>query len=241
VTAPPFFVQSALLREVPGVYHAFLGADPVPGRSDSELLSRVFCVPSRRVAFPRQVHSALVHRVASEEAGEKEEDPLEGDALWTDVPGAGVGVRTADCVPVLIALPGVPAVAAVHAGWRGLAAGILDAAVRALAGRFGEDAPRRLVAAAGPCARGCCYEVGDDVAERLSRLPGGGRFVRRRGPGGPWTADLQALAVEGLAAAGLAPARVEGAGPCTVCSPRFRSFRRERTLTGHQASFIYIL
>ena len=239
---PPHFVQSRLLLRCPGVYHAFLGVDPVPGRATADLLREVFSVPPARIGTLRQVHSGLALEVGPEDLGRPEAGGREGDALWTGAPGTGAGVRTADCVPVLLALPGPPLAAAVHAGWRGLSAGIVGSAVRAIAGRFGDGAVGRLVAAAGPGARGCCYEVGDEVAGLLAELPGGGRHVRKGAGGtGRWRADLQGLVVEALAAAGLSPSRVESVGPCTICAPRFHSFRREKSLTGRQLSFIYIL
>jgi polyphenol oxidase len=237
----PHFVQSALLRAVPGFYHAFQGTDPVPGRSDAERLREVFVVPPGRLGTLRQVHSRIVLEMREEDGGDPDGGARAGDALWTSVPGTGVGIRTADCVPVLIAHPGTPLCAAVHVGWRGLAAGLIGETVRILAGRCGPDAPGRLVAAAGPSAKGCCYEVGEEVCERLLPLPGGASVLRKGGAPGKWMADVQRLAMEALVAAGLSRRRVEAAGSCTVCSPRFHSFRREKSLTGRQLSFIYML
>lgn len=237
----PFFVQSRLLLGVPGFHHAFLGVDPAAGRTAAELLRDVFAVPPGRVAALCQVHSAAALFAADADFGRLEEGGRQGDAVWTVEPGTGVAVRTADCVPVLIALPGAPAAAAVHAGWRGLVSGVVAEAVRAVARRFGPGTIARLVAAVGPGARGCCYEVGEEVAGRLRLLPGGDRLVRPRPGTGRAAADLQGLAVEALLEAGLDPERVEAVGSCTICSPRFHSFRRERSLTGRQISFIYIL
>ncbi len=235
----PRFVQSPLLRSAAGVYHAFLGVDPVPGRGDAGRLRTVFSVPPSRVGTLRQRHTATVLEWEEGDAVPGGEGRREGDALWTAIPGTGVGVRTADCVPVLIVLPEVPACAAVHAGWRGLAAGIIGETVRRLGERYGPDAIRGLVAAAGPSARGCCYEIGEEVADLLRPLPGGARSLSRGGPEGKWTADLAALALEGLAAGGVPPGNCETAGPCTVCSHAFHSYRREKSLTGRQLSFIY--
>jgi hypothetical protein len=128
-------------------------------------------------------------------------------------------VLTADCLPVAIASAG--AVAMVHAGWRGLAAGVLAegvAAVRELDPRTGDE----LHAAIGPGAGACCYEVSDDVAEALGT---------RRGPRG--TVDLKALAGAQLRAAGVTA--VHDVGACTMCDERFFSHRREGGRTGRQA------
>ncbi len=237
----PYFVQSSLLRSVPGIYHAFLGVDPQPGRKDAERLQAGFSVPPSRIGTLKQVHSPTVLEWEEADAVPEGLEKRKGDALWTMISGTGVGIRTADCVPVLIAVPGVPACAAVHAGWRGLVSGIVGETVRRLDGRFGHAAVRGLVAAAGPSARGCCYEIGEEVADQLRPLPGGERFLARGRSAGKWTADLTSLALEGLAAEGVPRENLEAAGPCTVCSPGFHSYRREKTLAGRQLSFIYIV
>ena len=237
---PPRFVQSPLLRSVSGVYHAFLGVDPVPERGDAERLGAVFSVPPSRIGTLRQVHSATVLEWEEADAVPGGEGRREGDALWTAVRGTGVGVRTADCVPVLIADPEVPVCAAVHAGWRGFAAGVIGETVFRMGERFPPASVRRLAAAAGPSARGCCYEIGEEVADLLRPLPGGDRFLSRGKRAGKWTADLPSIALEGLAAAGVPRKNLEIAGPCTVCSSSFHSYRREKSLTGRQLSFIYI-
>ncbi len=236
----PRFVQSRLLLDAAGYYHAFLGVDPVAGRGREERLRTAFAVPPSRIGLLKQVHSASALDLEDADLAGPRAWKREGDALVTDRAGTGTGVHTADCVPILIAHPGRPACAAVHAGWRGLAGGVVEATVRRLTARLGADAVRNLVAAAGPSARSCCYEVGDEVADRLRPRPGGDRLlVRGRAPG-TWNADLPALAVSALVAAGLSAERVEAVGPCTICSRSFHSFRREKTLTGRQLSFIYI-
>jgi YfiH family protein len=235
----PYFVQSPLLRSVAGVYHAFVGIDPVRGRTLGNQLREVFAVPPSRMGTLRQVHSAVALEMEEGDTEVRGRRWREGDALWTAEPGAGVGVRTADCVPVLLAHPSLPVCAAIHAGWRGLTAGVIEETVRCIAARAGPGAAGGLVAAAGPSARGCCYEVGDEVAESLRTRPGGSRHLVKGKGAGKWNADLQSLAVEALLSAGLSGRGVEAAGPCTVCSPRFHSYRREKSLTGRQLSFIY--
>jgi YfiH family protein len=237
----PHFVQSPLLRSVPGVYHAFLGVDPVERRGHGKRLAEAFSIPSDAVGTLKQVHSGSVLAFEPEDGRTSAGNGREGDGLWTGTPGTGVGVHTADCVPILLAHRAVPFAAALHAGWRGLSAGIVEAAVRGVAVRLGEAALSGLTAAAGPCARGCCYEVGGETAEALSVLPGSARGLRKGTAPGKWFADLQAIALAALAAAGVPAPRAEGVGPCTVCSSRFHSYRREKTLTGRQLSFIYMM
>lgn len=238
MTVPPF-VQSRLLRAVPGVYHAFPGIDPVRGRGLGDQMRQAFSVPPSRVGTLRQVHSGTVLEMSETDCDIPGRRWREGDAIWTAAPGTGVGVRTADCVPILLAHPDLPVCAAIHAGWRGFVAGVIGETVRTVARTFGEGAAGGLVAAAGPSARGCCYEIGEEVADLLRDVPGGGRRLAAGGAAGKWRADLQGLALDGLRAAGLSPSRIEAAGPCTVCSPRFHSYRREKSLTGRQLSFIY--
>jgi hypothetical protein len=97
-----------------------------------------------------------------------------------------------------------------------------------------------IVAAAGPCARGCCYEVGEETAEALHGLRGEASLLRKGKAPGKWTADLQGIALAALQGAGISAGQTEAAGPCTICSPSFHSFRREKSTTARQLSFLYI-
>ncbi|OIP32788.1 MAG: hypothetical protein AUK27_11920 [Deltaproteobacteria bacterium CG2_30_66_27] len=236
----PYFVQSPLLRSVPEVYHAFLGVDPVDGRGRRERLREVFSLAAETVGTLKQVHSASVLFFEPGDGDVPGGWKREGDALWTEVPGTGVGVHTADCVPILLAHPKIRVVAAVHAGWRGLAAGIVGETVRVLAERLGDAAVEEIFAVAGPCARGCCYEIGEETAEALHGLPGEADHLKRGKTPGKWTADLQGIALAALRGAGIPAGQTEAAGPCTICSPRFHSFRREKSTTARQLSFLYI-
>jgi YfiH family protein len=236
----PYFVQSPLLHSVPWVYHAFLGVDPVEGRGRRERLREVFSLSAETVGTLKQVHSASVLSFETGDGDVPGGWKREGDALWTESPGTGVGVHTADCVPILLAHRQIPVAAAIHAGWRGLSAGIVEETVRVLALRFGESVVGGIVAAAGPCARGCCYEIGEETAEALRGLPGETSLLKRGKTPGKWIADLQGLALTALRGAGIPTGQMEAAGPCTVCSPRFHSFRREKSATARQLSFLYI-
>lgn len=236
----PHFVQSPLLRSARGVYHAFLGVDPVEGRGRKERLPDVFSISAEVLGTLKQVHSAAVLRFEPGDGDVPGGRKREGDALWTAERGTGVGVHTADCVPVLLAHREILLAVAIHAGWRGLAGGVVSGAVRAVSAAFGDSVLPGLVAAAGPCALGCCYEVGDETAGALSRLRGASDGIRSGAGRGKWMADLRAIALSELSAAGVPAAQTEGVGPCTICSPQFHSYRREKTLTGRQLSFIYI-
>jgi copper oxidase (laccase) domain-containing protein len=127
-------------------------------------------------------------------------------------------VLVADCLPV--ALVGQGAVAMLHAGWRGLAAGVLEEGVRAVR-ELGAAGP--LTAAIGPGARACCYEVGEEVHAAFGTS---GR-----------TLDLAGIACDRLQAAGVE--QVEDTGICTMCDERFFSHRREGDAAGRQAGVVW--
>lgn len=184
-----------------------------------------------RLAMIRQVHGSLVLRrtAADQASGPAPEGELEeADGQATALPGIAPIVLTADCLP--IALAGGGAVAMLHAGWRGLAEGIIDAGARAVRELAGGE--RTLLAASiGPGAGACCYEVGEEVHERFASY----RDVRHGRH-----LDLKAIARAQLAAAGAVT--VHDAELCTICSPPelFFSHRRERGVTGRQAGVVWL-
>jgi YfiH family protein len=171
-------------------------------------LTAVETIAGRALARGAQVHGTVVRRVTDGL------EPEEADGQATARDDVAVMVQVADCLPVAIAGPG--GVAMVHAGWRGLAAGVLEEGVRALR-EVGADGA--LSAVIGPGARGCCYEVGDEVREAF------GETAAR--------IDLATIAARRLAAAGVE--RIEDVGRCTICDERFFSYRREGEAAGRQA------
>lgn len=185
----------------------------------------------------RQVHGARVGRAAADAA-----DLGDADAAITTSIGAVVSVLTADCVPILLAADGGRVVAAIHAGWRGTAAGIVVATVRTLEGEDRVD-PTSLHALIGPAIGACCYEVGDDVVAALrqrSALASGNAAVGiETGTARPHV-DLRRANQVLLMEAGVAPERIEVVGPCTRCAAdRYFSHRAARGgATGRQLSWI---
>jgi YfiH family protein len=144
-----------------------------------------------------------------------------------------VGVRTADCVPVLIADVESGAVAAVHAGWRGVVARIVDAAIDRLA----PSSPSSLIAAIGPHIRGDAFEVGEDVAHQIAAAAHGEDIIVRRAPK-PHVDLAKALKAQ-LTARGVADDRIDDVGGCTLTEPeRFFSHRRDAGKTGRHLSAI---
>jgi len=178
----------------------------------------------------RQIHS---DRVVS--ANGLRDRAEEGDALITDQTGRSIGVRTADCVPILLLDSERRAVAAVHAGWRGTAGEIVKRTVESMRQAFGTE-PGDLYAAMGPCIRTCCYEVSEDVAQRFSAL-----FPewRDEDEAARRCLDLAEGNRRQLITAGIRKDRIFDSCLCTTCqSAQFYSYRREPENPGRMVSSI---
>jgi len=184
-----------------------------------------------------QVHGVAVHRVIA--PIDRPENPLEpcADASVTDVPGRVLAVLSADCLPVMLSDRSGRRVGAAHAGWRGLAAGVVENTVAALRSLPGEDEP--LSAWLGPAIGPAAFEVGDEVREVFAdQDPVSVVCFRPASQPGKWLADLFSLARRRLARVGVT--EVGGGGQCTVTDRlRFYSHRRDR-VTGRMASLIWI-
>ena len=175
------------------------------------------------VAVPRQVHGAAVVAVAQPPVGYIV-GVGEGDGVVTSLRGVAGAVHVADCLPIAVGGPG--AIAMLHAGWRGLAGGIVAEGVRALRAAGVRGA---LGAAIGPGAGGCCYETGKEVRARFAGYAAtNGRLL-----------DLGAVAAAQLREAGVDDVR--DVGMCTICSPgrRFFSHRSDGAATGRQGGFAW--
>jgi polyphenol oxidase len=178
--------------------------------------------PRERFLYGRQVHGATVRR-ATEPPGPAR-PPAEEDGQATALALHPALVFTADCTPLVLAADG--AVAAIHAGWRGVAAGIVEEGVAALR-EVGGTGP--ITALVGPAARGCCYEVGEEVHAVFERYD-----VRR----GERNIDLAGIAHAQLAEHGVTD--VHDIGLCTMCCfGLFFSHRRDGGVTGRQAGIVW--
>lgn len=188
--------------------------------------------------FLNQVHGAHVVRLGRADAHSRAA-PLVADASITTDPGVACSVMVADCLPVLFAAPGGRAVGAAHAGWRGLAGGVLENTIAALCEAAG-CGPAELHAWMGACIGPRRFEVGADVLQAFGAAPDASvtstRFVAASP--GKWMADLAGLAHDRLHAAGLRS--LSGGGWCTVeDGSRFFSFRRDG-VTGRMAAAVWI-
>jgi polyphenol oxidase len=208
----------------------------------------------------KQVHSAVIHAVS-----EWPREPLTGDGIITNTPGLLLAVKTADCVPVLVADARRRVVGAFHAGWRGTAARIVEKGIGEMRRQFG-SVPQDLRAAIGPCIRRCCYQIGSEVRAEFDsqfsyssdlfeevfdadaihvRYPM--LFLTARAPGhsdlGPeMHLDLAEANRRQLEDAGLVAENISIVGGCTACdTSRFFSHRAEFGKTGRMMEGIGIV
>ena len=186
-------------------------------------------------AFSQQVHGVGVVEAADWAADQR---PT-ADVILSTPSQAEIGIVTADCVPILAAGQDGVVVAAIHAGWRGLAAGVIEAGIAALQARVGGQP---LIAAIGPAARGCCYEVDGPVRRALSE-----RYLRwleppilAEGRPGHFQLDLPALAIRILESTGIIATSIGTThSVCTICdADQFESYRRDGALAGRLSHFI---
>jgi YfiH family protein len=181
---------------------------------------------------PRWLHQVHGARVV---AAESIVNRPQADASFARERGTVCAIQVADCMPVLFADTGGAVVAAAHAGWRGLAAGVLENTIGAMreCGAHATDVVAYLGPAIGPDA----FEVGDDVYEAFTRRERSSAAAFRRKPDGKWLADLFMLARASLERSGVT--KIYGGGLCTYSDPeRFYSYRRDK-VTGRMASFIW--
>lgn len=208
------------------------GDTPANVAANRAAVTAALGLPSEPV-WLRQVHGVDLHVLTSpgDPAREAHDDPV-ADAAYANRAGLVCAVQTADCLPLLLASDDGREVAAVHAGWRGLAAGVIEAALH----RFVAP-PARVRAWLGPAIGAASYEVGDDVRGVFvgHDAQAADAFVATRP--GHWLCDLYALARQRLAAAGVT--QVYGGGFDTLTDDRFYSHRRSRP-TGRFASLIWI-
>lgn len=211
-----------------------LGDDPAAVDRNKALLRAAI---GAQPVFLNQVHGAQVVRLFEPDAAP--DAPVHtADASVTTEPGVACAVQVADCLPVLFAAPNARAVGAAHAGWRGLACGVLEATLESVC-QLAECAPSDVKVWLGACIGPRQFEVGPDVLEAFGASTTGGDtvlFVRHKP--GKWLANLPQLARERLRAAGVQA--ISGGEWCTVEeTSRFFSFRRDR-VTGRMAAAIWI-
>ncbi|HZH43459.1 MAG TPA: peptidoglycan editing factor PgeF [Lysobacter sp.] len=222
VSPPPFDTFNL------GNRYAADGDDPARVERNRALLREHARLPSAP-CWLRQVHGTGVARFDAPRASEPE-----ADAAVTATPGVVLAILTADCLPVVIAAADGSEVAAAHAGWRGLAAGVLEATVVAM-----RSAPGALVAWLGPAAGPASYEIGADVYDAFVGDDPAAAVAFTPTRPGHWRVDLYALAQRRLLRAGVDATRIHGGGFDTLADSRFFSHRRDRR-TGRMATLAWI-
>ncbi len=236
---------------IPRFCHGFLGRAHGlgPGAFDlAAIRARLVAVGEApdAVLAARQVHGAEV--LSPEDPAFAALDWTDGadrlpaaDALVTASAGIFLTIRTADCVPLLLVAPRARAVAAVHAGWRGTVAGVVERAVAALGDRYGAR-PDSLQAAIGPAIGRCCYEFGvEHLPVLLSRHGDAARAAWTLPDRDPARGrlDVRTLVAAILARVGVDPAAIHVVGPCTADQPgALHSFRRDGARAGRQLSYV---
>lgn len=199
-------IYSCLLSELDWLEHGF-GTRAAP-------------LSQQGMATLKQIHSAVVLNAdAPGLIGE-------GDALVTDRAGVTVSVRTADCYPILLVDTDTRVIAAIHAGWRGTASGIVRAALQKM-NALKPGNIHHTVAAIGPGIGACCYEVGEDVARRFGQHAG--------------RLDLAEANRRQLIDAGVPGRNIDVLQDCTFCdAEQFHSYRRDKDQVGRMISFVAI-
>lgn len=215
-----------------GPYEAFnlgdhVGDDPDAVRRNRALLREVLKLPAEPL-WLKQVHGTNVVNAASARRG------VTADGAWTDKPGIVLAVLTADCLPVFLCDRAGSKIALLHAGWRGLASGVIEAGVRQL-GVSGTEVLAWLGPAIGPDS----YEVGDEVQAAFIGCDAAAAAAFRPSGAGRWRADLYELARQRLRALGVGA--ISGGEHCTLREEdRFFSFRRDGQC-GRMASLLWLI
>ncbi|MCS6965686.1 MAG: polyphenol oxidase family protein [Candidatus Kapabacteria bacterium] len=221
---PPTIVAGVTLRSpwLPTRHQDSGGASPI-ATPEVVLLAATLGVPWTRLKFQRQVHGAQVRWITPESPIE------EGDGMLTSIPNLFLCIRIADCCAVLLACPEPPIVAALHAGWRGIAAGIIEAGIQELL-RAG-CAPETMRVYLSPCASANRYVVREDVATRFPESS-----VRISAE--EYLLDLRGEIRRRLCRLGISAKNIESSSGCTLSDARYHSFRRDGAQAGRMLAFI---
>lgn len=239
--AAPAGVHAALTLRTGGVsaapfdtlnLGAHVGDDQLRVAENRRRVAQALALPSAP-AWLQQVHGVAVHELGdSGDGGAAPRGPADG--AFTRVRGRVCAILVADCLPVLFAARDGLVVGAAHAGWRGLAAGVLEATVRAMGVPAGD-----LVAWLGPSIGPQHFEVGEDVRSAFLEKDAGAARAFQRGHGDRWWCDLPQLAQRRLAACGIGVAAADGS--CTFTDrERFFSFRRDGQC-GRMAALVWMV
>ncbi|MCB9557022.1 MAG: peptidoglycan editing factor PgeF [Deltaproteobacteria bacterium] len=237
-TAAAVWLTAPLLTEH-GVLHAFSTAQRTivgqAGRREADLAALAEAIGAGRPAIYRvqQVHGAALVEVSAEDEAQAVAK-READALVASTRGLGLVVQTADCLPILVADQTAGVAAAIHAGWRGCVAGVIQAAIARLRDRGAK--PERMLAAIGPAISGRNYQIGPEVAEQFAGFAGA--LSERAGHS---YLDLPKVAGQILLEQGLAATRITACQRCTLEQAELLfSYRRQGKAAGRNLSLVVV-
>lgn len=195
-----------------------------------EMGSYIKDLTGRKVYFPIQEHTDTVIEL------DPALTPMVADAVITDRFDVIVGIKVADCTPVLIFDTRKLAIGVVHAGWRGTAKGILKKTINQLEYRYRSN-PEDMLIAIGPCIGHCCFEVDKDVVDAVVHGSGPGEYYTEDGE--KYFLDLQKANKLQALSAGVPDYQISTIGECTHCKPdKYYSYRRDKDSSGRQGAFI---
>lgn len=220
------------------------GDDPALVRENYRRVCEALGVERSKLVLSAQVHKDGVRSVTSADWGKGLDRPTdyEADGLITDVPGTTLVVFGADCLTILLYDPVRRVAGAVHAGWRGTAAGIVERAVEKMAGQYGCEA-KNILAAIGPGISRCCFETGPEVPQAMEQALGkdAAQFVDSL-ENGKFKVDLKGLNTLWLKRSGVDVTNIDVSGDCTMCRPeKYWSHRYTKGERGSQATLISLL
>jgi len=208
----------------------FTGKEP---GADLARVADIGRIKKELIYTPIQRHTSEVIIIGSEPLP----PPLIGDAVITGRKGIMLGIQVADCVPVLLFDRVKRVISAVHAGWRGTASGILIKTIMTMKERFSCN-PLDLVIAMGPSIRWCCYKVGSEVIEAVTRITGEGEYILQRDV--QYCLDLPSANRQQALKMGVPGENIWISEFCTFCEhERFYSYRFSKAETGRQGGFIH--
>lgn len=237
------------LDNMQGIVHAFttrknnLGArnSGIKLPNDWNVVADAFGIDPDRLVTVNQVHGENIVQIDAQGLIDNSKNPrtIEADAMITNARGIAIGIETADCVPILLYDPGIPAVAAIHAGWRSTVKKIVDQTVVRMGVEFG-SCPQRIIAAIGPAIGPECYEVDEPVMGQVREAFRYWQEIAIPRGNDRWGLDLVTANARELMKMGLLAENIHALGLCTSCRrDLFYSFRAEGR-TGRMLSAIMI-
>lgn len=201
---------------------------------NKNLIAKLLSIKEDNIVFPIQTHSDIVLIL------DKYYKNIEADAIITQKTGILIGVKVADCIPILIYDKKNNIIGAVHAGWRGTAKEIISKTIKTMVKNFSSK-PANILVALGPSIKGCCYNVGKDVLKELRKVVDS-KFSFYKKINDKYYIDLSFINIMQMLNEGIEPNNIWNSNYCTYCNPdKFFSYRYMKKYNGSQGGFIGII